>query len=786
MIAVPHVLTSSCITLTNLTHRKEPLKTPSPSTCPLKDGMGLIRGSLQIPVTHPQLSTGMKNKCLTNLTSVFRRLSFSTFHLISSQSGQSVTDDSLLTFSWRHVEVELNLAFKPFRISLCSASASVPSFLAHSRNLQSRIASHTDDMKRRIASSRSQANNHGAIGGTEPSAAVVWWLALAGFFAAGWEPAAAFSSLDRGVRVLRMPLRYPLQSRHSNLGRAPFLSNNSPLFVSTTTPLEEEILGDADADKYSNTGEPPQIPYNDPKLLQQDGVAQLLAKFSPLAGESSINVQISSDAAEGLVLDENSSPLRSAWANVQEKIGTVDDDRLLFPELDSGEVPRLFSTLNYQLDQDRRVTGVTHAAGSVLGAAALVAGTTVGAGVLALPTATAAAGFGPSSLALIVAWVYMTFSGLLIAELTLNNIGTTGRPGLGLLELYQRSLGQPWTQLGGAAYFFLHYAMMVAYLAQGGVNVDAALSSLGLANVVEAFPGVGQVVFGTVCGLALLVGSNAVVETVNNWLVLGVAATFLSIVAIGAGSADWHALLDPANQHPEQVVSCLPILFLALVYQNVVPTIVTQLEGDRTKITQAIVGGTALPLLMFVAWNAVVLGNALGSGVDLSTVDPVAALQTGGAAGAELGPLVSAFSSLAVVTSLIGFSYGLVDAWTDVFRINTQSPDFQRQFKLPLLALVFGPPLALSVADPDIFYRALEYGGAFGVSTLFLVLPPIMVWQERYGSDSKPLITKPMVPFGKLSLGSMWKAAGTLIVEQGAEKLGVFDFLKDHIPGMQG
>ena len=38
-----------------------------------------------------------------------------------------------------------------------------------------------------------------------------------------------------------------------------------------------------------------------------------------------------------------------------------------------------------------------------------------------------------------------------------------------------------------------------------------------------------------------------------------------------------------------------------------------------------------------------------------------------------------------------------------------------------------------------------------------------------------------LVPFGKLSLGSMWKAAGTLIVEQGAEKLGFFEWFQDHV-----
>ena len=48
------------------------------------------------------------------------------------------------------------------------------------------------------------------------------------------------------------------------------------------------------------------------------------------------------------------------------------------------------------------------------------------------------------------------------------------------------------------------------------------------------------------------------------------------------------------------------------------------------------------------------------------------------------------------------------------------------------------------VAPPDIFYNALDYAGAFGVSTLFLLLPPFMVWQERYGDDKMPLATKPM------------------------------------------
>ena len=61
------------------------------------------------------------------------------------------------------------------------------------------------------------------------------------------------------------------------------------------------------------------------------------------------------------------------------------------------------------------------------------------------------------------------------------------------------------------------------------------------------------------------------------------------------------------------VVNAFPILFLSLVYHNVVPTLVTQLEGDRRKITQAIIGGTTVPLLMFLSWNAIIIGNTMDS-----------------------------------------------------------------------------------------------------------------------------------------------------------------------------
>ena len=60
------------------------------------------------------------------------------------------------------------------------------------------------------------------------------------------------------------------------------------------------------------------------------------------------------------------------------------------------------------------------APGTVIGSAALVAGTTVGAGILALPAKTLAAGLAPTATLLIGGWIFMAATGLLIAEVDLN------------------------------------------------------------------------------------------------------------------------------------------------------------------------------------------------------------------------------------------------------------------------------------------------------------------------------------------------------------------------------
>ena len=75
---------------------------------------------------------------------------------------------------------------------------------------------------------------------------------------------------------------------------------------------------------------------------------------------------------------------------------------------------RLFSTLDWE--EMQQSSEVKYKEPSVTNAIVLVAGTTVGAGILALPAVTQPAGFVPSTVALTFAWMYMAITGLFIAE----------------------------------------------------------------------------------------------------------------------------------------------------------------------------------------------------------------------------------------------------------------------------------------------------------------------------------------------------------------------------------
>jgi len=406
---------------------------------------------------------------------------------------------------------------------------------------------------------------------------------------------------------------------------------------------------------------------------------------------------------------------------------------------------RLFSQLDIAQDQlrrapDRRLSAIT-----------LVAGTTVGAGILALPAMTHPAGFLPSTVLLLVVWLYALVAALLLAEVNVFWMRQSGQPNVGLLSMVESTLGQSVAKGAGGAYVFLHYALLVAYMAQGGEIIASALAHNPWVSLPEWL---GPVLFALVFGGLLFWGREALVAKFNNTFVAIVILTFVVLLLLSGSQ------IDPgqfAHQNWSAISPAVSVMLVALFYHNIVPIVTTQLEGDLGKIRQSIVVGSAIPLLMFLLWNAVILGSISSLAGGSEIFDPLAALRNN-ADLPMLGLVVSVFSEFAIATSFIGFTYGLLHFFKDVLQVRDLTPDN----RLPLFSIIFLPSLGLSTLNPHIFFTALDYAGAFSISVLGGILPAIMAWKLRY-SPTEQMVQRRLVPGGRITLAIMVALAGVVI-----------------------
>ena len=119
------------------------------------------------------------------------------------------------------------------------------------------------------------------------------------------------------------------------------------------------------------------------------------------------------------------------------------------------------------LDCDPTRTGTQGRIWAV-GSAALIAGTTVGTGVLALPEITGPSGFVPSSEVLVAMWIY-SCDWILLAEVNLATLCALGnsKDEVSLFSVARSTLGEAGAVVFSIAYVFMHECLIIACCLKG-------------------------------------------------------------------------------------------------------------------------------------------------------------------------------------------------------------------------------------------------------------------------------------------------------------------------------
>jgi tyrosine-specific transport protein len=368
----------------------------------------------------------------------------------------------------------------------------------------------------------------------------------------------------------------------------------------------------------------------------------------------------------------------------------------------------------------------------------LVAGTTIGAGMLGIPLLTAKAGFFPAMGITILVWLFMLATGLLFLEATL-----WMHEGANVLSMSRRFLGRTGKLTAGGMFLFLYYCLMVAYYAAGApIFMSFLEQGLGLAP-----EGVfGYLAYGLLFGGIVAFGLKAI-DRINYLLMVALFLSYFALVGTGADlvskerfqESQWGAMVFAA-----------PVLFSSFGFHNVIPSLVTYFNRDVRVLRKSIFFGTLIPLFIFLIWQWLIIGAVPEQAIQDALVNgkpATAALQTliGNPWVMKLGQF---FAFFALITSMLGVAFSMVDFLGDGLKIKRTGK--QRAL---LCLIVFLPPFVLTVLDPAIFVTALGFAGGFGEAFLNGLVPVMLVWVGRY---VRQIGGREQIPGGRLVLAILF------------------------------
>ena len=362
---------------------------------------------------------------------------------------------------------------------------------------------------------------------------------------------------------------------------------------------------------------------------------------------------------------------------------------------------------------------------SLFGGAMIIAGTVIGAGMLANPTATSGVWFTGSLIVLLYTWFSMLSSGLMILE-----VNTHYPHGASFDTMVKDLLGPIWNVINGVAVAFVLYLLTYAYIFVGG---DLTAKGLGSTFGIKIPLTVGQLSFFLIFATCVW-ASARLVDRFTSILIGGMVLTFIWATGGLIAEAKLPVLFD--TQAPSgtpywiYISAALPVCLASFGFHGNVSSLLKYFKGDAPKVAKSLWAGTLIALVIYVLWQIAIQGNlprnefapviAADGQVSVLIETLSKFVQTG-----SMAAILSFFSYMAIATSFLGVTLGLFDYIADIFKWDD---GFAGRTKTA--AVTFLPPLVSCLLFPTGFVTAIGYVGL--VATVWTCsLPSLLLLRSR-------------------------------------------------------
>ncbi|PHO11904.1 tyrosine transporter TyrP [Malaciobacter marinus] len=355
----------------------------------------------------------------------------------------------------------------------------------------------------------------------------------------------------------------------------------------------------------------------------------------------------------------------------------------------------------------------------LFGSMLIIAGTTIGAGMLALPIASAGLGFMVSTAVMVVIWAFMAYTALLMIE-----VHQFASKDATLHTLAYKLLGRKGQAVASFSMMFLFYALCAAYIAGGGEQVYEKLKMISDDFPIQS----GAIIFTLIIASVVTISTRSV-DLLNRFffIIKFVVLAFMLAFLFPFTSIEKLVHMPTSNA---LIFASLPVVFTSFGFHGSIPSIVKYIGKDIKALRFIMITGSALPLVVYILWQLVSHGTVSSSVLleneSLSSFIKALSLVVNNS---SISALVSAFANLALATSFLGVSLGLFDFIQDVL-----SSKEKRASRVFASIVTFLPPLGFALFYPQGFIKALGFA-AFALVILALFLPAAMVYKQRQSTN---------------------------------------------------
>jgi tyrosine-specific transport protein len=355
----------------------------------------------------------------------------------------------------------------------------------------------------------------------------------------------------------------------------------------------------------------------------------------------------------------------------------------------------------------------------VFGSILIVAGTSIGASMLALPMISSSLGEIKSLFLLIMVWLLGYYSSLMVLKVNLFYKGA-----FSISELCKKSFDFKIWLIADLSIITLFYSLLAAYIS-GIVEIsmleNMPHSSNLLSNGVIGYLVVVVLVFFIIFNFKVLDVSNRIIFVIK----IGVFITmlyFLSSKVELSNLKNFNGYLLQNND----LFKAVPVFFTSFGFHGSIPSIMKYLDNNEKDIKKAFLWGSFLSLIVYCLWifftSAVLPKYGLISFDTVNNSDnklhELIKMLAERTEQDKLHVIISVFSWMAIITSFLGVGVGLYDYILEKFKFKREV--FKDQLKGILIT--FFPPLLIAILGKNIFVKALAFA-AISLSMLAIILP---------------------------------------------------------------